>query len=63
MFFKNTSNSYSPISIGRLNRSHYSKFEMIEYYLNIINEKYFNHEPIILYFHPNNENFIVLKIF
>ena len=50
-----------PISIGRLNRSHYSKSEMIEYYLNIINEKYFNHEPIILYFHPNNENFIVLE--
>ena len=50
-----------PISIGRLNRSHYSKNDMINYYLMIIENKYLNNEPIILYYHPNNENFSVIE--
>ena len=53
-----------PISIGRLNRSHFTEDEMINYYLRIINMKYLNKEPIILYFHPNNKHFSVIeKIF
>ncbi len=50
-----------PISIGRLNRSHYSSNEMIEYYSNVIENKLCNNEPIILYFHPNNKFFDVLE--
>ena len=34
---------------------------MINYYLMIIENKYLNNEPIILYYHPNNENFSVIE--
>ena len=34
---------------------------MINYYLMIIKFKYLNNEPIILYYHPNNENFSVIE--
>ena len=50
-----------PISIGRLNRSHYSKEEMIEYYFKIIKEKYIQNEPVLIYFHPNNQFFSVIE--
>ena len=50
-----------PISIGRLNRSHYSEDEMLNYYLMVIMNKYLNNEPIILYYHPNNEKFSVIE--
>ena len=50
-----------PISIGRLNRSHYSKYEMVDYYLNIIKKKYLQNEPILIYYHPNNKFFSVIE--
>jgi len=50
-----------PISIGRLNRSHYNSKEMTKYYYNVIKNKLLNREPIIFYFHPNNKFFDVLE--
>ena len=49
-----------PISAGRLRRSHFSKNEMIDYYLKIIEEKLQKNEPIIIYHHPHHE---MLEIF
>ena len=50
-----------PVSIGRLNRSHYSTKEMKSYYNRIIDEKICSNEPIILYYHPGNGRIDVLK--
>ncbi|MCK4654832.1 MAG: hypothetical protein KAU01_10350 [Candidatus Cloacimonetes bacterium] len=46
-----------PISIGRLRRSHLSEAEMLKYYLNLINEKMRQNEPIIFYHHPHQKRF------
>ena len=50
-----------PISIGRLRRSHFSKEEMLKYYLNLIEEKINLNEPIIIYHHPHHEHFEVIN--
>ncbi len=62
-FYIYTNNQYSnilqipihPISLGRLRRSHFTKEEMIEYYINIINEKRKRNEPILIYHHPHHK--------
>ena len=46
-----------PVSIGRLRRSHFSPDEMLKYYMNLINEKMLQNEPIIFYHHPYQKRF------
>ncbi|MCK4338866.1 MAG: polysaccharide deacetylase family protein [Candidatus Cloacimonetes bacterium] len=46
-----------PISIGRLQRSHFSDKEICQYYKNIIVQKINLNEPIILYHHPSHKKF------
>ena len=49
-----------PISLGRLRRSHFSDDEMLKYYLNLINEKMSQNEPVIFYHHPHQRRFEIL---
>ncbi|MDP8267321.1 MAG: hypothetical protein P9L97_01215 [Candidatus Tenebribacter davisii] len=44
-----------PISLGRLHRSHLSEDEMLQYYLDILEEKKLSGEPIIIYHHPHHK--------
>lgn len=46
-----------PISIGRLQRSHFSDKEIWQYYKNIIVQKINLNEPIVLYHHPSHKKF------
>ncbi|MBN1639059.1 MAG: polysaccharide deacetylase family protein [Ignavibacteriales bacterium] len=46
-----------PISVGRLSRTQHTKDEMLQYFLDIINEKLYFDEPIIFYTHPFQNRF------
>lgn len=53
-----------PISMGRLRRSHFSENEMLQYYIDLINEKLKFGEPVIIYHHPHHKHFDIFdKIF
>ncbi|MEA2096481.1 MAG: hypothetical protein U9P73_07305, partial [Candidatus Cloacimonadota bacterium] len=53
-----------PISLGRLNRSHFNEDEMLKYYFELIRKKSENDEPIIIYHHPHHKHFDIFnKIF
>lgn len=46
-----------PVSMGRLRRSHFSQKEKLQYYQRVILEKFASKEPVILYHHPNQQQF------
>ncbi len=50
-----------PICIGSLCRQGFKENSMIEYFENVIEEKYQNREPIFLYHHPKDNNERVVK--
>lgn len=53
-----------PISLGRLRRSHFNKIEMLEYFINLVKEKFRLCEPAIIYHHPHHKYLQVFdKIF
>ena len=53
-----------PISLGRLRRSHFSEDEMLQYYLELINNKFVMGEPVIIYHHPHHKYLTIFdKIF
>lgn len=53
-----------PISLGRLRRSHFNENEMLQYYIDLINEKLKFGEPVIIYHHPHHKHFDIFdKIF
>ena len=50
-----------PISLGRLNRSHFSDQEMFLYFKQVIDQKLKKNEPIIIYHHPAHRKFEIVK--
>ncbi|MBI5022148.1 MAG: polysaccharide deacetylase family protein [Ignavibacteriales bacterium] len=50
-----------PICIGSLKRQGFSEKSMIDYFINIVNKKFNNHEPIFLYHHPRDNNAPVVR--
>jgi len=50
-----------PICIGSLRRQGFNENSMIEYFENVIEEKYQNREPVFLYHHPKDNNERVVK--
>ena len=46
-----------PVSLGRLRRSHFSENEMLQYFRQVIRQKYEKREPIIIYHHPHHLHF------
>ncbi len=53
-----------PISLGRLNRSHFTEEEMLQYYKDMIEKKRQAGEPAIIYHHPHHKHLVVFdKVF
>ena len=53
-----------PVSLGRLRRSHFNENEMLQYYLDLVNEKLKLREAVIIYHHPHHKHFDIFdKIF
>jgi len=53
-----------PISSGRLRRSHFTETEMVNYFLNLIDRKCADFEPVIIYHHPTHKHFeVIAEIF
>ena len=50
-----------PISLGRLRRSHFTEEEMLQYYIDIIEEKIRSEEPVLIYHHPHHKHLAVFE--
>jgi hypothetical protein len=50
-----------PICLGSLRRQGYSEQAMIDYFINIINNKFNERTPVFLYHHPHDNNAAVIK--